>query len=255
MPLLPEYDPRTGKTVLVPGLKIGAYPGRLCLEDLRPGDVLVWFALDNGSKDDKTHVGIREATEGAYSHVGIYLGDGISIDAGPNGVSKTQLSDLMAGFESGDVLRYRKLGKRIEIVLEKARSFEGYDYAHSDACRMPFRRAAYRAKQYQRTPSRIKELIGVFFLKRRLKSGPPQNQVYCSQMVIEAYGAAGIYADDVIRSAAISPNDLIENGEFEYMGFVSNNPKPQRHLLDINADVARKTSGIWKFDLRRLLGL
>ena len=255
MPLLPDYDPRTGKTVLVPGLKIGAYPGRLFQKDLLPGDVLVWFALDNGSKDNKKHVVIREATEGAYSHVGIYLGDGISIDAGPDGVSSTQLSSLMAGFESCDVLRYRKLGKRIKIVLAKARSFEGYAYAKSDAYRMPFRRAAYRAKLYQRTPSRIKELIGVYFLKERLKSGSPKNQVYCSQMVIEAYGAAGIYADDVVRSAAISPNDLIENGEFEYMGFISNNPTPQRHLLDINADVARKTSGIWKFDWRRLFGL
>lgn len=255
MPFLPEYDPRTGKTVLVPGLKIGDYPGRLLPEDLLPGDVLVWFALDNGSKDDKKHAIIREATEGAYSHVGIYLGAGISIDAGPDGVSKTQLESLMAGFESGDVLRYRGLDKRIESVLAKARSFEGYDYAKSDANRMPFRRAAYRAKQYQRTPSRIKELIGGYFLKARLKSGPPKNQVYCSQMVIEAYGAAGIYPDEMVRSAAISPNDLIENGEFEYMGFISNKPTPQRHLLDINADVARNTLGTWKFDWRRLLGL
>lgn len=255
MPLLPEYDPRTGKTVLVPGLKLGPYPGRLFQKDLLPGDVLVWFSLDNGSKNSKKHVVISEATEGAYTHVGIYLGGGISIDAGPDGVKRTQLSSLMAGFESGDVLRYRKLDKRIKIVLAKACSFEGYAYAKSDANRMPFRRAAYRAKQYQRTPSSIKELIGVYFLKERLKSGPPQNQVYCSQMVIEAYGAAGIYDDDVVRSAAISPNDLIENGEFEYMGFISNNPTPQRHSLDINADIVRKTSRTWKFDWRRLLVL
>ena len=255
MPLLPEYDPRTGKTVLVPGLKVGTYPSQLFPKDLLPGDVLVWFALDSGSKDDKKHAAIREATEGAYSHVGIYLGSGISIDAGPDGISKTPLSSLMAAFESGDVLRYRKLGKRIIDVLAKARSFEGYAYAEPDARRMPFRRAAYRAKQYQRTPRSIKELIGLFFLKERLKSGPPLNQIYCSQMVIEAYGAAGIYTDDVIRSAAVSPNDLIENGEFEYMGFISNNPNPTRHLLDINADVDRKTSGTWKSDWLRLLGL
>ncbi len=255
MPYLAEYDPRSGKTVLVPGLKFGDYPGRLSRQDLRPGDVLVWYAPDNGSKDDKTHAAIREATEGAYSHVGIYLGNDTSIDAGPDGIHKTQLNDLIAAFESGDVLRYRGLGKRVSTVLEKACSFEGYAYAKSDAYEMPFRRAAYRAKANGKKITKLIELIGVYLLRKRLKSGPPQGQIYCSQMVIEAYGAAKIYADDAIRSAAVSPNDLIEDGDFEYMGFLSNKCQPQRHSLDINADVPRKERAIWRANWRRLLRL
>lgn len=255
MPLLSEYDPRTGETVFVPGLKFDDYPGRLSMKDLCPGDVLVWFALDNASKNDKTHAGIREATEGAYSHVGIYLGDGISIDAGPDGVAKGPVGDLLAAFETGDVLRYRGLGQRVNTVLTKACSFEHYAYAKSDAYGMPFRRAAFRAKQHQRKPWRIKELIGVFLLNKRLKSEPPQGEIYCSQMVIEAYGAVNIYSEDQIRSAAMSPNDFIENNEFEYMGFISNKPKPRRHGLDINAATDTRHSASWKSNWRRLWGL
>ena len=254
MPLIPEYDPLTGKTFLTPGLKIGPYPGRLSVRQLQPGDVLVWYALGIVKKDRKTHTGIREATEGAYSHVGIYLGNSISIDAGPDGISKIHVGNLIKAFELGQVLRYRGLaGKRRREVLAKACSFDGYAYAKSDAYRMPFRRAAYRAMEHGKKSRSIVEYIGDYLIKRRLRSGPPKKSIYCSQMVVEAYGAANIYPEEVVLSAAISPNDLIENNDFEYMGFISKKTNPNVHPLDINADVQRKNRVSWKTNWFRLL--
>lgn len=209
--------------------------------------MLVWYATGGDEKDIKIHSGIREYTEGAYSHVGLYVGNGQSVDAGPDGVSKDIVRSLIDGFELGRVLRFKALGRiRQQAVVKKATSFIGFRYATIDAIGMYFRRLAFRRIEAHLKCKTFGERLGkaLIFIRRFIKS--PCRKVFCSQLVLEAYGAAEIYDKRQVKSAALSPNDFIESGVFEYVGFLSKNQTPVEHPQDLLSNSPDQVAGYWR---------
>lgn len=243
MPLLPDYD-QMGNLYLVPGLKIGPYPGKLELANLVPGDVLVWYESMGG----KPHDLIREATQGPYTHVGIYIGDGQSIDAGPQGVERVAVTDLINHFEVGDVMRYEGLQPyRLEMAVAKALTFEGFRYAWLDAIGMAIRRLVFLQEVWALRKPRWTLIgpMGKKLIARRKIKGPPINAIYCSQMVIEAYAEAIAIPYDWVVSGVFSPNDLLLQNIFQYQGFLSKKANPDYHPLAVNADVPHPSTLTW----------
>jgi len=244
MPYIPDYDSR-GNQHLVSGIKIGDYPGRLNISDLLPADVLVWYE----SQEGKTHDLIRETTQGPYTHTGIYIGDGQSVDAGPQGVACVPVTDLVANFEVGDVMRYCGLNAdRRATIVAKARSFVGYQYAWRDAIEMTFRRDYFWRKMWAVNSNlewTVRGAIGQRLIEQRMQNGPPHKSIYCSQMVIEAYEAGIIFPNDWVKSGVFSPNDMLVHNIFQYQGFLSMHPVPRYHPLAVNADIPRLTKRAW----------
>lgn len=226
---------------------MGPQAGRIQICDLEEGDVLVWYATGGDEKNIKIHSGIREFTEGAYSHVGLYVGKGQSVDAGPDGVSKDSVTSLIEAFEVGRVLRFKALGPdRQRVVVKKATSFIGSRYATVDAVGMYFRRLAFRRIEAHMKCKTFEERLGktLIFIRRFIKS--PRRKVFCSQLVLEAYGAAEIYDKRQVKSAALSPNDFIERCDFEYVGFLSKTPTPVEHPQDPFSNSPDQVAGFWK---------
>ncbi|MHA6575557.1 C40 family peptidase [Pseudomonas yamanorum] len=247
MGLLPEYDEDSGRIHYSSGISMGPQPGRIEVSSLVPGDVLVWYATGGDENDVKTHTAIRELTEGAYSHVGIYAGNGQSIDAGPDGVHKADIAELIASFELGRVLRYNGLDdERRAIIVKKANSFIKYPYAKLDAVCMPIRREASRAMSWRKKCRGRVEILGYFLILLRRFITSPRKKVFCSEMVLESYGAADIFTKNDVRSAALSPNDFIENGYFEYVGFLSQKDVPETHPFDLLSNSPVQQPGYWK---------
>lgn len=142
MPYVVDYD-KDGQKVLVPGITFPSlpFPGRIYEKDLLPGDVLVWYS--HVGNNDKTHSIIREMTAGAYSHASLYIGNGNSVDAGPEGISDATISSLLKQFEICNVLRWSDADQhRINVAIEYAKRCTGYSYASWDAKLLPFRRRA-----------------------------------------------------------------------------------------------------------------
>lgn len=243
VPLLPDYD-QMGNLYLVPGLKLGPYPGKLDEADLLPGDVLVWYESMGGKQHDL----IREATQGPYTHVGIYIGNGQSIDAGPQGVKRVAVTDLINYFEVGDVMRYEGLKPdRLEMAVAKALTFEGFRYAWLDAIGMAIRRVAFwrEVRAFRKPRWALIGCMGKKLIARRKIKGPPINAIYCSQMVIEAYAEAVSFPDDEVVSGVFSPNDLLLQNVFQYQGFLSKKANPDYHPLAVNADIPRPSTLTW----------
>lgn len=244
MPYILDHDSH-GSEHLVPGIKIGNYPGRLTQSALLPGDVLVWYESQAG----KIHDLIRETTQGPYTHTGIYIGDGESVDAGPQGVAYVPVADLIANFEVGDVMRYSGLNEdRRALIVAKAHSFVGYEYAWRDAIEMTFRRDYFWRKTWAENGNlewTVRGAVGQRLIEHRLQNGPPHQAIYCSQMVIEAYEAGLSFPDDWVASGVLSPNDLLTKNIFQYQGFLSTNPAPDYHPLALNADIPRLSKRAW----------
>lgn len=247
MSLLPETHASNGKTYHSRGLAIGPQPGRIQRTDLEPGDVLVWYATGGNDKDALTHRTIRNFTEGAFSHVGVYVGAGYTVDAGPDGVIKADVAGLIQHFELGRVLRYNGLDpQRQDIIVNKANAYVGTAYATLDAIAMPLRRLAFRRIERNEKCRTRQERIGkvLIFIRRFIKS--PRRKIFCSQLVLEAYGAADIYSKEQVKSAALSPNDFIERSDFEYVGFLSKKAAPDEHPFDLLSSSPHQATGFWQ---------
>jgi hypothetical protein len=233
MPYVPETDDY-GNISLVPGINMNPMPnnGRLDELSLLPGDVLVWFAKNDN--ENKNQFFIKEFTEGPYTHAGIYIGDGKSIDAGPDGIVESELSDLLKYFEVGNVLRWPSISPtQTGEVVSYATSHINFKYASFDARLLPFRRIAVKARHYK-VRSRILSLVGKLAIVIR-STEPRKKSIYCSQLVVEAYASIGKFEPDNIKDAAISPNDLLVENYFHYCGYISNKYKPEFNVFDVNA--------------------
>lgn len=244
MPYVVDYD-ESGREILVPAITFPSRPftGRMALSQLKPGDVLVWFSSTD--KRSKAHDLIREFTHGAYSHAGIYLGNGMSIDAGPRGISECSLDDLLEQFEVANVMRWEDIDQqRITVATDFARKCIGYKYASFDAKMLPIRRRANQRRVTAQRKSTLTDLLGFMLLKWR-KFFPPTKSIYCSQLIVEAYHAAGLFDADSVSGAFMSPNDLITAQAFTYMGFLSVKEAPKWHHMDVNAPISRRTIRQW----------
>jgi|GEM_PF-3425641 len=246
MPYAVDQD-KCGEDVLVRGILLAPLPARLSESDLEEGDVLVWYSVERG----RLGATIREATRGPYIHTGIYVGSGVSVDAGPEGVAPAPVSSLLESFEYGRVLRYRSISpSKSALVVNAAQNFIGYKYAWLDAIGMPFRRIAIRARPFGVKPAFSG--LGNWLVARRARHGCPARKIYCSQMIVEAYAAAAIYSPTHVLEAAMSPTDLVNGTDFEYVGWLSQAAKPEFNELDIHAPTHTKSVRQWSFSMIRI---
>lgn len=86
----------------------------------------------------------------------------------------------------------------------------------------------------------------LIFIRRFIKS--PREKIFCSQLVLEAYGAADIYSKKQVKSAALSPNDFVERSDFEYVGFLSKKTAPDEHPLDMLSSSPNQATGFWQIE-------
>lgn len=216
------------------GIAFAPAPPELKFFDLHPGDVLIWFSR----KKSRIGAAIREFSGGPYSHVGIYIGDGLSVDAGPHGVHQVPLVVLQNEFAYGRVFRYPSLDavgiqKVVDAAIDAAAREKGY--AWMDAITLPLRRAAYfaRHRHFMRRP--LLALPGALFLAKRRTPDPVKAPTtFCSRMILEAYYAANVFHKQDLQQCVWTPNDIAVIGIFEYVGWLNHiaPPTPEWHPMD-----------------------
>lgn len=224
-----DYD-EFGNMILVEGIRFLPDPPELAVSDLQLGDVLVWFALGKSS----ISAAIREASGGPYSHVGIYIGEGSSVDAGPDGVSICRVIELQSDFAYGRVMRYDALGAVREKQVIDAAIYAaelGKSYAWLDAITLPLRRVAFHARHQRFWKWPLLAFPGVLLLAIRRTPDPVEARTtFCSRMVLEAYFAAKIFREQHLQECVWTPNDIAVNGDFDYVGWLNHvAPHPPIH--------------------------
>lgn len=124
-------------------------------------------------------------------------------------------------------------------MVAAARKFVGFRYAWLDAITLPLRRRAY----YQQwTPRRSKwdwvtgrawlALLGRCLTSQRRRH-PPSTEIFCSQIIVEAYGAIDYFPRELVESGIFTPNDLAVDTYFTYQGWLHiPNQDPTWHPLD-----------------------
>ncbi len=187
-----DYDAH-GNEILVPGIPM--WPDqpkkKLSIDSLKEGDVLIWAS--NPRARDKTHQVIREATQGATTHAGIYVGGGDSIDATKRtGVDCVRVPSLLEKYEVCYILRWEGIpDEYLKKVVSCAKEYIGFRYAKLDALLLPIRRYALKGK-FSGYPRGILKRVSTLALYFRHRF-PPKNAVYCSQMVVETYFKIGLF--------------------------------------------------------------
>jgi hypothetical protein len=221
-----------GQVVFTPGISIGINPEehQMPISLLKHGDILIWAHDPTQQVQDTTHSIIRDASGGAYSHVGLYVGkrngSPCTIDAGPNGVRVNALADLLKEFSIARVFRSELSQEKLSLVVQTAFGFCGKrTYAMGDVKLLPFRRRVVRTRGYVFPRLVLLRLSPIYWFGKIAllyrRHFPPEGSTYCSQMVIEAYAAAGFFNPDHLEEAAISPNDLAIGNFFRCIGFLT----------------------------------
>jgi uncharacterized protein YycO len=206
--------PRDGETaVAAPAVQFqnpSAAPegenARLGPEALRPGDILLT------STPGIAAAGIELMTLAPVSHAALYIGDGRVVEAVRSGVRERGIGELIAEESIALVLRDPDLsGTQIRRIREYARqklgagfNFVGITvqvpYAISrKVCELPLVAAALRDACIR--------AMGVFS-----QLAPTEAQLFCSQLVLQAYRHAGVPLTDA-DPRIISPADILHMRE------------------------------------------
>lgn len=223
-----ELDEK-GRTILTDGIAFGPPAPRLQIFDLKMGDVLVWYS----SESSRITAAIQEFSRGPYSHSGIYIGNGESVDAGPQGVAEVKVADLMANFDYARVMRKKSLNGHQQLaVVKAAHSFVGRGYAWFDAIALPARRRAYYQRYSPKRKFDLVALLGRGLTALRRRHPPSSKKTFCSRMVIEAYAAIGHFPQEHCIECAHTPYDLAAETFFHEEGWLSNSATPTWHRLD-----------------------
>lgn len=246
----------SGNMILVEGIPFAPDPPELAVANLQPGDVLVWYSACSS----RISAAIREASGGPYSHAGIYIGDGMSVDSGPDGVHQCHVTDLQEAFAYGRVMRYPKLGpgREAQVVgaaVAAAQVRKGY--AWWDAITLPLRRAAFFARHKPWWNWPLLAFPGALLLRMRKMPDPVQAPTtFCSRMVLEAYFAAGMFHEQDLQECVWTPNDLASGGGFEYVGWLNHVAPaiPAWHPMDpYSPEPIRNSTARWKRSFLRIL--
>ena len=250
MPRAIELD-ENGKMVLTNGIAFGPQPGQLKLANLKRGDILVWYST---SRSRISSV-IREFSGGPYSHIGIYTGNALSVDAGPAGVEEMPVG--MSADSYAQVMRKSGLTALEQAdVVAAARKFIGYRYAWLDAVTLPLRRRFYwrrhgpRRKMDWVTGRAWLSLLGncLTWLRRHY---PPPKKIFCSQVIVEAYAAIGYFPLELAEEGVFTPNDLAVDTIFVHQGWLCSKSKPTWHPLDpYSPEPVRQRQ--WRFSVARI---
>jgi hypothetical protein len=241
---------RNGAIVLTQGLAFGPQPGQLSLADLKPADVLIWYSASRSP----IRSAIREFSGGPYSHVGIYVGDGFSVDASLAGVERVLVEDLMADSSYASVMRHDSLtaNQQAAVVTAACKSV-GRGYAWFDSITLPARRRAYWQRDMPLRKLDLLALIGRGLTVHRRLRPPSQKNTFCSRMVVETYtyADADYFHTDDVEECVNTPNDLAAGKFFMYEGWLCDTDKPTWHPLDPNSpEYVRQRR--WHFSLARI---
>lgn len=247
MPRVIEFDTK-GRMVLTDGIPFDPPLGPVPLAQLQPGDVLVWYSRNGG----RISAAIREFSGGPYSHVGIYVGAGELIDAGPQGVGRVPVTALIAECSYGTVMRYPGLDpQRQSAVVSAACSYVGRGYAWFDAITLPARRRdCWRRWGFLRTTSWAAR-IGAALVAVRRRWPPSSQNTFCSRMVLEAYGAAGVFPPATVEECTLTPLEFAADGTFNCEGWLCREPTPAWHALDPYSPEPVGPRR-WQFSVKRL---
>jgi len=242
-----EFDD-LGRVVLTDGIAFGPPFAAVHPACLQEGDVLVWYSSDV----DRKTAAIQEFSQGPFSHIGIYVGRGMSVDAGPVGVSEAPIENLTANFAYGWVFRKSSLTQhqRLQIVT-KARSNLGRAYAWVDAITLPARRRAFYA---DRTPMKRwnwMAILGRGLIAWRKFRPPSPEKTFCSRMVIEAFAAIDHFPPEHSIACTHTPFDLAAETFFEPIGWLCKYQSPEWHPFDPYSP-RRVTQRRWSFSPMRI---
>lgn len=242
-----EFD-EWGRLVLTDGIAFGPPFATVCPGDLQEGDVLVWYSSD---LDWKT-AAIQEFSQGPFSHVGIYVGEGWSVDAGPVAVSDASICDLTANFAYGWVFRNPSLTPdQRSVIVQAALSNVGRSYAWVDAITLPFRRRAFYADMTRMHRWNWVAIMGKGLIALRKFWKPSSKKTFCSRMVIEAFATIGHFSPEDSMACAHTPFDLAANTFFEPIGWLCKSKCPVWHPFDPYSP-QRVTQKRWAFSPMRI---
>lgn len=245
-----DFD-ENGDVLLTDGVPFGPLPAKLMLADLEVGDVLIWY-FPGASRISSA---IREFSGGPYSHVGIYIGNGLSVDAGPDGVKESQIT--MPPGSYAHVLRKANMTSCEKMhVVAAAKRCIGYRYAWFDAITLPLRRLAYWRKFIPRKPSSaairfLFSALGTSLIFLRKKC-PPYKKIFCSQIIVKAYAAMNYFHEDLAEAGVFTPYDLAIQSFFIHEGWLCGVNEPKWHPLDPYSPEPVKQRQ-WRFSLLRII--
>lgn len=218
-----------GRLILTDGIAFGPPFAAIHPTGLQKGDVLVWYS---SNADWKTKA-IQECSQGPFSHVGIYIEDGNSVDAGPDGVSVVPVNNLIADFAYGWVLRRPGLTQQQQLDIAKAAEINvNRAYAWMDAITLPARRRAFYADMTQTHRYNWMAILGRCLIAFRKRWPPSPKKTFCSRMVIEAFAAIGYFPTEHSSACTHTPFDLAAETFFEPVGWLCNSASPDWHPFD-----------------------
>ncbi len=173
------------------------------------------------------------------------MGEGCSIDASKRtGVEQVRVASLLEKYEVCYVMRWEGTSDEdLDKVVTCAEGYLGFRYAKLDALLLPIRRYALKRHFSVRGQSYITKSLNLSFRIRKFL--PSMNAIYCSQMVVEVYSKIGLFGKINVDQGAFSPNDLISQNCFTYMGYISNKTSPNFHSHDILAPILRYQTRRW----------
>lgn len=179
---------------------------------LRPGDILL------SSMPGLAAAGIRLMTFSPISHAALYVGGGRVVEAVRSGVRVRSIHEVVA--EETVVLAFRHPGLDAEqarrigaYALEKAGA--GFNFA-GVTLNIPLS-ITRRICELPLVPSAVRDacIRSMGLIHRLAASG---NQVFCSQLVLQAYRHAGLPITDA-DSRLISPADILHMREGDVSSF------------------------------------
>ena len=183
-----------------------AEEGALTLDRLQPGDIVLTSASTLRS------AGIRLMTWSSVSHAALYIGEGRIVEALGSGVHVRPLEELLLEESIAVVLRYPGLnpGQQLLITdyaLEKTGtrfSFVGVTF------QVPFS-VTRRACELPLLPEAVRDACvrSVGLLNYLAAS---ETQLFCSQLVMQAYQHAGVQVTDA-DPRLITPADILHMRE------------------------------------------
>ncbi|KAA8978323.1 hypothetical protein [Halospina sp. K52047b] len=178
---------------------------------LMPGDLLAT------STRAKSSQGIRWATNGVFSHVILYMGNGFAVDAAPwQGVTRQKLRRKLHSAKFAVVFRHRTA---TEAQLDHVRRWTSlkvnHAYDYSGALRAGIQPGS---KVHQARLFGIRLLsLGFDELSAQLSEEGHNQSFYCSELIFRAFQVAGIPLLDK-PSRLLGPNQLLKSRELVLMG-------------------------------------
>jgi len=223
-----EFD-ELGRLIQTDGISFGPPLAQVGQGTLQLGDVLVWYA---SNVNWKTRA-IQELSHGPFSHVGIYVGSGNSVDAGPAGVTVVPITNLIENFAYGWVFRKPGLTQKARTdIVQAALANDKKAYAWLDAIALPARRRAIFARGTPIQRWNLMAMVGRGLIACRKLRPPSPNKTFCSRMVIEAFAAIGYFSCEQTIACTYTPFDLAAGEFFEPVGWLCAGNSPVWHPFD-----------------------